>query len=73
MSVLGWRRIGGSVVYALLALALVLAGSIASGAEKSKTDLLWFDPTQLPSFAGTVDRFEWEQPGRSCRPNRSPR
>lgn len=52
-----WRRFGGSAVYALLSLAFVLAGSIASGAEKSKTDLLWFDPTQLPSFTGTVDRF----------------
>jgi hypothetical protein len=52
-----WRRFGGSAVYALLAVAFVLAGSIASGAEKSKTDLLWFDPTQLPSFTGTVDRF----------------
>jgi hypothetical protein len=52
-----WRRVGGPAVYALLALAFVLAGSIASGAEKSKTDLLWFDPTQLPSFTGTVDRF----------------
>jgi hypothetical protein len=57
MSVVIWRRVGGSAVYALLALAFVLAGSIASGAEKSKTDLLWFDPTQLPSFTGTVDRF----------------
>jgi hypothetical protein len=52
-----WRRAGGPAVYALLALLFVLAGSIASGAEKSKTDLLWFDPTQLPSFTGTVDRF----------------
>jgi len=52
-----WRRVGGRAIYALLALGFVLAGSIASGAEKSKTDLLWFDPTQLPSFTGTVDRF----------------
>lgn len=51
------RRVGGPAVQALLALAFVLAGSIASGADKSKTDLLWFDPTQLPSFTGTVDRF----------------
>jgi len=57
MIIVMWRRVGGSAVYALLALAFVLAGSIASGAEKSKTDLLWFDPTQLPSFTGTVDRF----------------
>jgi hypothetical protein len=52
-----WRRFSGSAVYALLALAFVLVGSIANGGEKSKTDLLWFDPTQLPSFTGTVDRF----------------
>jgi hypothetical protein len=57
MIVTMWRRVGGSAVYALLALGFVLAGSVASGAEKSKTDLLWFDPTQLPSFTGTVDRF----------------
>lgn len=57
MIVVMWRRVGGSAVYALLALAFVLAGSFASGAEKAKTDLLWFDPTQLPSFTGTVDRF----------------
>ena len=57
MIVVNWRRVGGSAVYALLALAFVLVGSIASGAEKAKTDLLWFDPTQLPSFTGTVDRF----------------
>jgi hypothetical protein len=31
--------------------------AVANGAEKSKTDLLWFDPTQLPSFTGTVDRY----------------
>ena len=30
---------------------------MATGAEKSKTESLWFDPTQLPSFTGTVDRF----------------
>lgn len=57
MIVMMWRRVAGSALYPLLALAFVLAGSIASGAEKSKTDLLWFDPTQLPSFTGTVDRF----------------
>jgi hypothetical protein len=57
MIVVMWRRVGGSALYALLAVVFVLAGSIAGGAEKAKTDLLWFDPTQLPSFTGTVDRF----------------
>src|SRR3989337_563206 len=57
MIILMWRRVGGSAVYALLVLAFVLTGSIASGGEKSKSDLLWFDPTQLPSFTGPVDRF----------------
>ena len=57
MIVVTWHRVAGSAIYALLALAFVLAGSIASGAVKSKTDLLWFDPAQLPSFTGAVGRF----------------
>src|SRR5436190_2719801 len=52
-----WRRIRRLAIYPLLAGAFVLAGAVANGEEKSKTDLLWFDPTQLPSFTGTVDRY----------------
>ena len=38
-------------------MAVVLAGAITEAADKSKNESLWFDPTQLPSFTGTVDRF----------------
>jgi hypothetical protein len=47
---------------ALLLLALLLAapaGSLAQdrGAARSAASEFWFDPTQLPSFTGTVERF----------------
>lgn len=57
MTIAAWSRVGRSAVPALLAVGFVLAASIATGAEQSKIESLWFDPTQLPSFTGTVDRF----------------
>ena len=55
MSVPVWCRVAPA--HAVLARAFVLVGSIVGAAEKPKIDSLWFDPTQLPSFTGTVDRF----------------
>src|ERR1051325_7627880 len=52
-----WRRFGRSAAPVLLATVFVLTGAIAGAEEKPNPESLWFDPTQLPSFTGTVDRF----------------
>lgn len=52
-----WIRFRRSAVSLLVAVALLLACPLAVRAAGSKTDALWFDPTQLPSFTGVVDRF----------------
>jgi len=45
----------------LLLLALVLVGPAQAAAQDAtappRRSALWFDPTQLPSFTGTVDRY----------------
>ncbi len=62
-----WHRIGRAAVHALLAAAFVLSCSIGFAAEPSKMQSLWFDPTQLPSFIGVVDRFLPNPDGRVDR------
>ena len=49
-------RLSQAAICAALAAALVLAPPLIATAQPSKTEL-WFDPTQLPSFTGVVDRF----------------
>ena len=50
-------RLSQAAICAALAAALVLAPPPTAAAQPSKTESLWFDPTQLPSFTGVVDRF----------------
>src|SRR5437016_4114232 len=50
-------RFGRGVALAACVTAYGLAGAPAVAADQGKTQSLWFDPTQLPSFTGTVDRF----------------
>ena len=53
-----WRRISRSSVCIGLAVGFVLLCSSLFAAQPSKPQFsLWFDPTQLPSFTGVVDRF----------------
>ena len=50
------RRLSRGAIVGVLATAFFAARFIAA-AQPSKPQFLWFDPTQLPSFTGVVDRF----------------
>jgi hypothetical protein len=51
------RRTGWARVCAIRLAMAVAAPFSAPAADNAKAPGLWFDPTQLPSFTGAVDRF----------------
>lgn len=51
------RRLSQAAICAALAETVAFAAPLIAAAQPSKTESLWFDPTQLPSFTGVVDRF----------------
>lgn len=54
----GSRGQGGSTVRGLGAIAAVaLASGVIGGETPTAASSLWFDPTQLPSFRGSVERY----------------
>jgi len=63
-----WRRVSRSSVYVALAVGFVLLCSPLLAAEPPKSQSsLWFDPTQLPSFTGVVERYLPSPDGRPDR------
>jgi len=50
-------------------LATLVAGPVSSWGQESRgsTNRLWFDPTQLPSFTGVVDRYLLTPEGKTDR------
>jgi hypothetical protein len=62
------RQIARPGAGALLGICLILGGSVFSPARTAQAPTsLWFDPTQLPSFTGTVDRYVPNPDGRVDR------
>ena len=62
------RGIGRSAAYALFAIAFVVPGSSLFAAEEQRgQSSLWFDPTQLPSFTGVVERYLADPDGQVDR------
>ncbi len=59
-------RLSRIAIFGVLATAFFAAPLIAA-AQLAKPQFLWFDPTQLPSFTGVVDRFLPNPDGRVDR------
>ncbi|WP_159349814.1 hypothetical protein [Roseomonas harenae] len=48
-------------------LAMLIAGPVPVRGQESQSTRLWFDPTQLPSFTGVVDRYLLTPEGKTDR------
>jgi hypothetical protein len=48
-------------------LAILVAGPVPVWGQESRSNRLWFDPTQLPSFTGVVDRYLLTPEGKTDR------
>ena len=63
-----WRWLRRAIVNPSLVIAAVLSLAAQAGAESVKPHAsLWFDPTQLPSFIGAVERYLPNPDGRPDR------